>query len=347
MSNKEKMIYLNTPITQKDSDIIGLSVYAEKISDAIDEGAQMIAITSPFGSGKTSVIDLLREKRVENKKEYILKIPMWSQLHQLEDKTNELHRNFLYQISSLINHKRGTYVSRRLSNNYGLLTLHANKNRFWFFFTIAILLGCSAWCVNHFSDILEEYITILDGKTEYLTIALVVFAIYIGVVVLSRAEILFSSQKSENERTIEEDEIIDLYRTEILKHGNRLGCFIRNKTQNWKHRPFRERRYIVVVEDLDRTNDGSSVIEFLTELRKYYLPTNYSNCKSAFFKNRVVFIVNIKSESVLLSEIKNKASKKSVKKDQEVIDNQELVINNVSDGLYAKIFDFVLDLLKY
>ena len=73
MSNKEKMIYLNTPITQKDSDIIGLSVYAEKISDAIDEGAQMIAITSPFGSGKTSVIDLLREKRVENKKEYILK----------------------------------------------------------------------------------------------------------------------------------------------------------------------------------------------------------------------------------------------------------------------------------
>lgn len=344
MSNKEKMIYLNTPITQKDSDIIGLSVYAEKISDAIDEGAQMIAITSPFGSGKTSVIDLLREKRVKNKKEYILKIPMWSQLHQLEDKTNELHRNFLYQISSLINHKRGTYVSRRLSNNYGLLTLHANKNRFWFFFTIALLLGCSAWCVNHFSDKLENYITILDGKTEYLTIALVVLAIYIGVVVLSRAEILFSSQKSENVRTIEEDEIIDLYRTEILKHGNRLGCFIRRKTQNWKHRPFRERRYIIVVEDLDRTNDGSSVIEFLTELRKYYLPTNYSNCKSAFFKNKVVFIVNIKSESVLLTEIKNKTIKKSAEENQAAIDNQEFVINNDSDSLYAKIFDFVLDL---
>lgn len=119
MSNNEKMIYLNTPITTKENDIIGLDVCADKLSDAIDEGAQMIAITSPFGSGKTSVIDLLQEKRQNNKKEYILKIPMWSQLHQLKNSANELHRNFLYQISSLINHKRGTYVSRRLSNNYG------------------------------------------------------------------------------------------------------------------------------------------------------------------------------------------------------------------------------------
>lgn len=223
MSNNEKMIYLNTPITTKENDIIGLSVCADKLSDAIDEGAQMIAITSPFGSGKTSVIDLLQEKRGDNKKEHILKIPMWSQLHQLENRTNELHRNFLYQISSLINHKRGTYISRRLSNNYGLLALHANKIHSWVFFTIILLFGCAAWCVDHFSEDFERLIPIFKDKSGYVVVALIVIAIYIGILVLTRSEIIFSSQKSEKERTIEEDEIIDLYRTEILKHGTRFG----------------------------------------------------------------------------------------------------------------------------
>ncbi len=349
MSDNKKMIYLNTPITAKENDIIGLSVCADKLSDAIDEGAQMIAITSPFGSGKTSVIDLLQEKRAANKNEHILKIPMWSQLHQLENQTNELHKNFLYQISSLINHKRGTYISRRLSNNYGLLTLHANKQRSWLFFTIAILFGCAAWCVNYFSDNVENFIPILKDKSEYLTIALSIIAIYICIIVFTRAEIIFSSQKSEKERTIEEDEIIDLYRTEILKYGTRFGEWVRRKTKTCTRRPLREHKYIIVVEDLDRTNDGESVIEFLTELRKYYLPTNYSNSKTARFKNEVVFIVNIKSESVLLSEIESKRIK-AIESNAIKDENEDIVANNhiskeyINEHLFAKIFDYVLDL---
>lgn len=364
MSNNEKMIYLNTPITTKENDIIGLDVCADKLSDAIDEGAQMIAITSPFGSGKTSVIDLLQEKRQNNKKEYILKIPMWSQLHQLKNSANELHRNFLYQISSLINHKRGTYVSRRLSNNYGLLTLHANKNRFWLLFTISLLFVCMAWGVHHFSESIENFLPVLEEKSEYVMIALIIMAIYIGILVLTRAEIIFSSQKSENERIIDEDEIIDLYRAEILKYETRIGHWIRNITKGWKHRPLRGYKYIVVVEDLDRTDDGKSVIEFLTELRKYYLPTNYSKSRKALFKNEVVFVVNIKPESVLFSEIKSKKVIPADSKEKEdhvvaVTNNKNAAINNdkkqtiekdnfsapwIGNHLFAKIFDYILDL---
>lgn len=363
MSGNEKMIYLNTPITTKENDIIGLSVCADKLSDAIDAGAQMIAITSPFGAGKTSVIDLLEEKRVNYKKEHILKIPMWSQLHQLENETNELHKNFLYQISSLINHKRGTYISRRLSNNYGLLTLHASKQRSWIFFTIALLFGCIALCVDNFSDNIETLLPLLKDKTEYLSLGAAIIAVYIGIVVLTRAEIIFSSQKSEKERTIEEDEIIDLYRAEILKHATRFGDWIRKITMNWKLRPLRGHTYIIVVEDLDRTTDGKSVIDFLTELRKYYLPTNYSKNKTAKFKNKVVFIVNIKSETVLLSEIKSKEiavkeETKHIKSHELLIDTSdnrnsekenEVAYDNVfdehsSEHLFAKIFDYVLSL---
>lgn len=343
MSDNKNMIYLNTPITTEKNDVIGLSVCADKLSDAIDTGAQMIAITSPFGSGKTSIIDLMQEKRANNKKEHILKIPMWSQLHQLENHTNELHKNFLYQISSLINHRRGTYISRRLSNNYGLFTLHANKVLPWLVFTLALLLACVAWCVNYFSENIESLIPILEDRTAYLTIALVIIAIYMCIVVFTKSEIIFSSQKSENERSIEEDEIIDLYREEILRYGTRPGEWIRQRTKEWKHRPFREHTYIIVVEDLDRTNDGKSVIEFLTELRKYYLPTNYSKSKTTRFKNKVVFIVNIKSESVLLLEIESKLSKsKELLKPNEP---ENTISKEYSrEYVFAKIFDYVLNL---
>lgn len=351
MSDNKKLIYLNTPITTKENDIIGLSVCANKLSDAIDEGAQMIAITSPFGSGKTSVIDLLQENRQGNKKEHILKIPMWSQLHQLENRTNELHKNFLYQISSLINHKRGTYISRRLSNNYGLLTLNSNKKRYWIVFTIALLFACIAWCINNFSENIEKWVPV---SPQYLTIALIIMAIYMGIIVLTRAEIIFSSQKSEKERTIEEDEIIDLYRTEILKYGTHLGNWIREKTKDQKCKLLRGQKYIIVVEDLDRTNDGKSVIEFLTELRKYYLPNNYSNHKKALFKNKVVFIVNIKSESILISEIKSNQETDTSKITLELNTNDdntvtEMIDNDISETyigehLFAKIFDYVIDL---
>lgn len=56
MSGNEKKTYLNTPITTNENDIIGLSVCADKLSDAIDTISQLNATNSPFGVGKTSVI---------------------------------------------------------------------------------------------------------------------------------------------------------------------------------------------------------------------------------------------------------------------------------------------------
>ena len=101
----DKIIFLNNSINQKSEDAIGYDAYVDKLNTAINSGAKMIAITSPFGSGKTTIIDLLSEKRAVNKNEKILKIPMWSQLNCLTADDNnsiELHKNFLYQISSAI-----------------------------------------------------------------------------------------------------------------------------------------------------------------------------------------------------------------------------------------------------
>ena len=96
---KDDMIFLSNSIEDSEKDIIGFNTYVEKLNSAIDKNAQMIAITSPFGSGKTSIIELLRKKRATNDNEKFLFVQMWSELNasNIENNTCELHKNLLYQ----------------------------------------------------------------------------------------------------------------------------------------------------------------------------------------------------------------------------------------------------------
>lgn len=91
------VLFLNLPIDSSSKDVIGFSAYAESLSEAIDNNAQTIAVTSSFGMGKTSIVELLKEIRIERKDEQILKVPMWSQLSDDDESeaTLNLHRNFV------------------------------------------------------------------------------------------------------------------------------------------------------------------------------------------------------------------------------------------------------------
>lgn len=124
---KEQVI-LNRPIENEENDWIGVSVYVDKIKSAIEQGANMIAITSDFGSGKSSLISLL-EKRIEKikynkvlcfrKKYKLYKINMWNVLNNNSDTTSiELHKSFVYNLSSQMSRRKGSYISKRLSKNY-------------------------------------------------------------------------------------------------------------------------------------------------------------------------------------------------------------------------------------
>lgn len=60
---KKDCLYINRPIKNNDEDQIGVAVYVEKIIQAITGGAEIIAITSDFGTGKSSVISLLQQEK--------------------------------------------------------------------------------------------------------------------------------------------------------------------------------------------------------------------------------------------------------------------------------------------
>ena len=55
ISANKSLVFMNTPITTTSEDVIGFSTYVEKLDAAISNGGQMVALTSPFGAGKTSI----------------------------------------------------------------------------------------------------------------------------------------------------------------------------------------------------------------------------------------------------------------------------------------------------
>lgn len=334
---KDNLIFLNDSVDNKTDDVIGFDSYVNKLSDAIEADAQMIAVTSPFGSGKTSIIDLLIKKRETIKNERILKVPMWSQLNNLDcqDKSNELHKNFLYQIGNAIDGRKGTYINRRLSGNYGLLKLHVNKPIYWILVVLSILLAIFGWVAKNYTDILISFLPFLKDAKDYIFPVSCFLALTFIIIIITRAEIIFSSKNSENSRNIESDEIIDLYRNEIL---NRKGILCSTAINILQRIPFikyffgflNTKKYIVVIEDLDRSDNGDAVIKFLMELRKYYI---LSNTNKKVRSNKVVFIVNIKPETSIFDELSPKEKEKYTD-----------INGNLKQNLYAKLFDYILNL---
>lgn len=334
--NKENLIFLNLPVCNEEDDVIGFNIYAENLSEAINGGAQMIAITSPFGAGKTSIIELLQENRTGNKREKIIKIPMWSHLSNNMGKNSsiELHKTLVYQIVSQINHNKGTYINRRFSSNYGLLKMHVNKVHYFFMSVIILLALAVMWLVDNHEEVFGSFFPYLESFINNFRPLLVVLLLVFLIVVLFRAEIIFSSKKSENERVIEPDEIIDIYRSEILKYNKLSKINFLNKFTFGK-------KYIIVIEDLDRIDDGDTVVQFLTELRKYYIPHNTKHAEG--YKNSVVFITTIKPEEILFEDYKHIDKDKNNRKNKNFEKNKsDRRTNNLC--LYDKIFDYVLNL---
>ena len=114
--------------------------------------------------------------------------------------------------------------------------------------------------------------------------------------VIVRAEIVFSSNKSEGDREIDANEIMQFYRSDVLQYrGENVFLkkipVLKGKSQH----------YIVVIEDLDRTDDNDAVVNFLKELRKYYVPDSMSG-QQCRYRNKVTFLINVKPETLLCSK---------------------------------------------
>lgn len=311
---KRKQVILNQPLEDEANDWVGVRVYVDKLEAAINDGAKMIAVTSDFGSGKSSLLAMYR-KRIEKgvlhlRPKYMYTVNMWEVLDKMNEGGSsvvELHKSFLFHIINQLSPLKGSYISKRLSKNYGLFSIQSDS---WFkkiVLVLAVIAIAIAEGLRQFSDRIEQIVQIGSSELQMIMYCSYVVGIVCVVLVLFRADFIFSSAKSEGKREIDENVLIDYYNQEVL------------------YKKF-FRHYIFVIEDLDRTSNIVAVKNFLKEIRKYYLTDQ--NIRSRIHNNRVTFVVNIKPESQLKdqSSNKNEASKE--------------------ERLYDKFFDYIINLRK-
>ena len=58
----KNLTYLNKPIPDEEWDGIGISPYVDNLESAIRNGASLIAVVSQFGTGKSSIMELLKKR---------------------------------------------------------------------------------------------------------------------------------------------------------------------------------------------------------------------------------------------------------------------------------------------
>ena len=294
------IVFVNSPIDNVSSDIIGFAKSAENIREAINSGAKTIAVTSPFGAGKSSLSSILEQLMMEDEKNKFVRISLWPQMHTSrnndeEAKVMELHRYFIYQLVKKINPLKAEYVSKQLDGKYGLWKVDTDNIASAISLIFAAAFFVFSYISGKFFEAAEE---LAFGITYGVagTVSLFI-AIFIFVLLLWKSEFLFSLRKSEGERKTTSSDVIAAYRKYVLK------------SKDAEH-------YVVVIEDLDRTDENEVVLIFLKELRKYYVEDE---------KNKITFIVNIKPEY-------------AIHKDEAEHEKDS------RETLYSKLFDYTLSL---
>ena len=308
----EPVVFLDKTIKDKKEDVLGSFSDAMIISKAIDDGAEMIAVTSSFGAGKSSIIDLMTAYREEQgKKEEVVKVSMWSQIcndrFSQGDGYNEtfrveMHKNLLYQICSQLSLKKGSYIIQKLSPDYGVLKAQVKDQKYKYTAFVGIILLVLLWINEHLYQLLP-----MCASSNVARILISLVAVFLIILAIFNSEIIYSSHNTKQQKDKSIEELIDLFKNTLIEAKVGEG----NDRE----------RIIVVVEDLDRTENTQAVKQFLIQLRRFYIDSRTKSKNAA--NPDVVFIVCLKNESCAL---------------------EDSYIKENNEKLYEKIFDYIYDL---
>lgn len=309
----EPIVFMNSPISDESNDVIGINSAVQSIKKATNEGATMVGVIADYGSGKSSLTEILSsDKETYGKSIYI---NMWD---SLTDNTgtpnntvevNSLKKSFVYQLATGISEHCAQYVNRRLNKNFGILSFSVNSWGFWGCAIPAALMYFifSALSLLKIEDI-EKALAPLIGKFEESTIStfsvcakasapfFLILGIVLAIIGLRKTSIAFSHWKTENRRETDVNDIFEVY------------SFLYKKLQKSK------RKRLIIVEDLDRISNKEIVINFIKEIYRF----NSLSAKKP--QKRPVFIISIKPEYKL-------------------VDSDD---GNLSE--YSKLFDFTVSL---
>ena len=292
------IVFVNNPVKDSEHDVIGFDAQVKTLQDAIDGGATMIGVIADYGTGKSSMTELLCNSFVKKGHPNPIKINMWDSLTQanLKDDTAgvpNLTRSFLSQLANGKGSTFSSYINKLLSKNYGNISFaSSNPWRFWLFALMAgLLFGLHMMAAVSGTGVMAqlpkwlEWIKVVIPFIKALSPWFLVLAIASLLWGLVNLSIVFSHWKMPSRREVEINDVFDTYR--IIAEKLTPVC--------------KKKKRLVFIDDLDRINDKRIIIAFLKELYRF----QDSITKN---KDRIVFIVSVKPESELINNQGNSPS---------------------------------------
>lgn len=216
--------------------------------------AKMIGLISNYGSGKSTVINMVENRCEMNKKEiFFVKVNLWNlpsnkEVSDKDDLTINIHKSFLNQIlrkANLSDIKKKS-LEKQINKNYGFFDLCIEDTSFTkiLSFLFALLIFIIIIKVDLFS---------MNVPRIALLILEFAFAYVLGQILI-KSKIYFSFNKeSKNTRTIDEFETTDCF-LKIMEACKQSGI----------------KKVIICIEDIDRFTNGEGTIRFLEQIYKFY-----------------------------------------------------------------------------
>lgn len=317
ITKTESTVFINKPIESANDDLVGFDVQIKSIKDAIKKGANSIGVISDYGTGKSSLTELIG---LEDENYCIpIKVNLWDCLSDGKEHTptngretyidsniKVLTKSFLFQLASGDkSNKLAKHINKRLSKNYGILSFSITSNAFWLWLGGAAIAYClylifdlmpTAFINQTLISKVQNFMWVLE-MVKYIRPLLLIASIIFVVLGIKNTDIAFSLWDSQGKREPEINDVFDIY----LHIVERLSKKNKSKKQ------------LIIIEDLDRITDKVVAVDFLREIYRF------NNLLSSDLKEQFVFIVSVKPES-LLNGGKN------------------------TDEVYPKIFDYTISL---
>ena len=263
---------LESPITCDEEDLYGSYIYANQLYDVLKQDSKFIAIDGKYGSGKSSVLKLLKSK-LEDKKNIFININFIN-INE-ENDVNKYHRSFVNQVSDALYNNpydiEKLFYTRFFS--YSVKSLKDNsiiKNVTNVTLYVGLFIATFYYILNIFIDNINNktIINLFNNMTSF--IPALIFLIIILLVSLG-----YGFYKPEQEK--------DSPMTDTDKCKNNLCKVLYNKVKN-------NSTIYFVVDDLDRINSELQLKIISLLYNEYYNLDQSFNNKIKF---KFIFMIDI------------------------------------------------------
>lgn len=251
--NKRKIeILIDKPISEYKDDYIGVGYQVQSIVDAVNKGASIISINSQYGTGKSSICNLLARENCFDK---VSNISLWENIDETKGSEHNqnidifsFYKSFLFKLASDFHGVQfAKYVDKSLNKSSGSISLFLkNKNLLvsiilLLFFVLGFYLFS---CVTYTYELtISNEINISIDIPKLLSYASLFGGIITPLFTLRKEKIVYTSWKSETNRVIEIDDITSLY-TEIIDESIKKGG----------------KKNLIIIEDIDRCSKNVNVL---------------------------------------------------------------------------------------